>query len=173
MTSMNTKFSILARSWKFKKTRDNSFLQTPSQSLTGKQKNPSLRTSRHINNITAYMCTFSSILNCSYANQKYSIISGWKYRSKGLLKAFFHQKSNRKTDKLCMKFSSTSSKVIQYRYDTFQYVDLILYPVICSRKILLQLQTKGWCKKEKGSYKFMFSLKTVAFYCKKILQLTI
>ena len=53
VTLMKMKFSILARSWKFKKTGSNSFLQTPSQSLTGKQKNPSLSTSRHINNITA------------------------------------------------------------------------------------------------------------------------
>ena len=35
------------------------------------------------------MCIFSSILNCSYANQKNSIINRWKYRSKGLLKTIF------------------------------------------------------------------------------------
>ena len=39
------------------------------------------------------MCIFSSILNCSYANQKNSIISGWKYRANGLLKAFFVTKN--------------------------------------------------------------------------------
>ena len=38
VNSMNMKIIILTRSWKFKKTRDNIFLQTPSQSLTGKQK---------------------------------------------------------------------------------------------------------------------------------------
>ena len=43
-------FSILERSWKFKKTRDNSFAQIPSKSLTRKQNNPSLSTSRNINN---------------------------------------------------------------------------------------------------------------------------
>ena len=53
VTSMNMKCSILARSWKFKKTRDNILLQIPFQSLTGKQKNSLLSTSRHINNITA------------------------------------------------------------------------------------------------------------------------
>ena len=58
------------------------------------------------------MCIFSSILNCSHANQKNSIISRWKYKSKGLLKSYFcHQKSNKKADKLCMKFSSTSNIV--------------------------------------------------------------
>ena len=37
----------------------------PLQSLTGKQKNPSSDIFRHINNITALMCIFSSILNRS------------------------------------------------------------------------------------------------------------
>ena len=72
-------------------TRDNSFLQTPSQSLTGKQKNPSLSTSGHSNNITTYMSIFSSILNCSYF--------------------FCHQKSNKKANKFGMKFFSTSNIV--------------------------------------------------------------
>ena len=88
--------------------RDNSFLQTPSQSLTGKQ-NSSLSTSRHINNITALMCIFFSFLSFSCANQNNSIINGWKYRSKWLLIFFCHQKSNKKADKLCMKFSSASN----------------------------------------------------------------
>ena len=58
------------------------------------------------------MFIFSSILNCSYANQKNSIISRWKYRSKGPLKAIFcHQKSNKKANKFGMKFSSTSNIV--------------------------------------------------------------
>ena len=48
LTSMNMNFSILKRNWKFKKTRDNSFAQIPSKSLTGKQNNPSLSTSRNI-----------------------------------------------------------------------------------------------------------------------------
>ena len=30
--------------------------------------------------------------------------------------------------------------------------------------------SKSCCEKEKGSYKFMLSLETVAFYCKKVLQ---
>ena len=43
------------------------------------------------------MCIFFSVLNRSLANQKNLIMNGWKYRSKGLLKAvFFHQKSNKK-----------------------------------------------------------------------------
>ena len=46
-------------------TRDNSFLQTPSQLLPGKQESLSPSTSRHINNITALIGIFSSILNCS------------------------------------------------------------------------------------------------------------
>ena len=92
-------------------TRDNSFLQTFT-SLS--QKNPSTNTSRHINNITALVCIFSLILNCSLANQKNSIMNGWKCRSKGLLKLFFcHQKSNKKADRLCMKVSSTSNTRVQ------------------------------------------------------------
>ena len=50
-------------------------------------------------------------------------------------------------------------KVIQY-----SYVAPILHSVICSRWILFQLQTEGCCKKDKGSYKFMFSLETVTFF---------
>ena len=70
-----------------------SFRPTPSQSLPGKQKNPSPSTSRHINKIIALMCIFSSILNCTYANQKNSIMNGWKYWPKVFLKAnFCHQK---------------------------------------------------------------------------------
>ena len=68
---------------------DYSFLQILSQSLTGKQKNPSLSTSGHVNIITALMCIFSSILICSYPNQKNSIINEWKCMSKGLLKRTF------------------------------------------------------------------------------------
>ena len=39
------------------------------------KKNPSHSTSRHIRNITALMCIFSSILNCSKANQKNLIMN--------------------------------------------------------------------------------------------------
>ena len=39
--------------------------------------------------------------------------------------------------------------------------------------VMLQLQTKDPCKKERGSCKLMLSLEAVTFYCKKILQLTI
>ena len=42
----------------------------------------------------------------------------------------------------------------------------ILNTVIYSRWILLQLQRKDCCKKEKGSYQFVFSLKIVTFYYK-------
>ena len=43
-----------------------------------------------------------------------SIMNVWKYRWKGLLKAInFLQKSNKKADSLCMKFSSTSSTSVQ------------------------------------------------------------
>ena len=64
-------------------------------------------------------------------------------------------------------------KVIQYGSVTFQNVVAILTPLFVLRKIMVQLKTKGCCKKERGSYKFVFSLETVTFYCKKILQLTI
>ena len=68
-------------------TRGNSFLQTLSQSFTRKKKNSFLSTSRQVNNVIALTWIFSSILNCIKTNQKNSIIKGWKYRSKGLLKA--------------------------------------------------------------------------------------
>ena len=58
-------------------------------------------------------------------------------------------------------------------YETFQNVAPILHSAIFSEINTLQLQTKGCCKKERGSYKFMFSLETVTSYCKIIFQLTI
>ena len=85
-------------------TRDNSFLQTPWQSLNG-TGSLSLSPSRHIENTTGLMCIISSILNCSYVNQTNLVINRWKYRSKGLLKAIFTKKIIEKGDKLCMSWS--------------------------------------------------------------------
>ena len=91
-------------------TRDTSFLEAPYQSLPGKQKNLFPSTSRHINNITALMCTFSLILNWSSANQKNSTMKRLKYRSEGLLKVIFcHQEGNEKADRVCTEFSSSSN----------------------------------------------------------------
>ena len=59
-------------------TRDNSFLQTPSHSLTEKQKNPSPCISRLINNVKALMCVFFLILNCIQANQNEDENTGQK-----------------------------------------------------------------------------------------------
>ena len=56
-------------------------------------------------------------------------------------------------------------KVIQNGYEYLQNVTPILHSVICS-----EMNTAPK-EKERGSYKFIFSLKTVTFYCKKILQL--
>ena len=36
---------------------------------------------------------------------------------------------------------------------------------------MLQLQSKDYCKMKGVSYEFMFSLKTITFYCKKIYHL--
>ena len=84
-------------------TGDNSFLQILSQS-----KNPSLSTSGHTNIITALMCIFSSILNCSYPNQKNSKINEWKCMSKGLLKGTFFV-----TKKVIRKQTSSLWNVLQ------------------------------------------------------------
>ena len=41
-------------------------------------------------------------------------MNAWKYRSKGLLKSIFcHQKSDKKADRLCMTFSSTTNTSVQ------------------------------------------------------------
>ena len=40
--------------------------------------------SRYLNNKTALLCIFSSILKCSQENQKNSIMNGFKCRSKGV-----------------------------------------------------------------------------------------
>ena len=43
-----------------------------------------------------------------------SIMEGWKYRSRELLEAIvYHKKSNKKVDRLCMKFSSVSHTSVQ------------------------------------------------------------
>ena len=66
---------------------------------------------------TALMCIFSLILNCSYANQKNSIMNGWKFSPKGLLKAILcHQKSNKKAK----KSSTTNVSVQRCLYKLFQ-----------------------------------------------------
>ena len=49
-------------------------------------------------------------------------MKGWKYRSRQLLKAIFcHQRNNKRADRLCMKFSSTSNTSVQWcLYPPFQ-----------------------------------------------------
>ena len=46
-----------------------------------------------------------------------------------------------------------------------------MHSVICYDMNTASVRNKRLLQKEKGSYKFMFSLETVTFYCKKILQL--
>ena len=53
---------------------------------------------------TASLCIFSSIMDCSLANQKNSIMDWSKY--------WCHQKTKKKT-RHCMKFSSTSNTSVQ------------------------------------------------------------
>ena len=86
-------------------TRDKKFLLTPSHFLPGKQEKIPLTPLNTLT--TALVCIFSSILN--------SVMEGWKYRSKELLKAIFcHQKNNnKKADRLYMKFSSTLNTNVQ------------------------------------------------------------
>ena len=64
-------------------------------------------------------------------------------------------------------------KVIQYGYETIQNAAPILHSVICSEINTASIKNKRLLSKERGSYKFMFSLETVTLYCKKNLQLTI
>ena len=64
-------------------------------------------------------------------------------------------------------------KVIQYGYETFQNVAPILHSVICSEMNTASITNKRLLQKERGGCKFRFSLETVTFYCKKILQLII
>ena len=93
-------------------TRGNSFLQTPSQSLTGKQENPSLSTSRHINkHNNLNVCLFLDF-ELQLSKSKEFNNKPMKLQVKRALKGFFcNQKSNKKANKLCMKFSSTSNIV--------------------------------------------------------------
>ena len=91
----------------------NSSLLTPlSVSPKKTQENSFLSASRQQSITTVLVYIFSSILSSSYANQKNSIIKGWKYRSTELLKAIFSSaNNNKKADRLCMKLPSTSSIV--------------------------------------------------------------
>ena len=45
----------------------------------------------------------------------------------------------------------------------------ILHSAIYSEMNTAPITKKGCCKKERGRYKFMFSLETFTSYCKKIL----
>ena len=60
---------------------------------------------------------------------------------------------------------------MQYGYENFQNVAPILHSVICSEMNTASATKKRLLEKERGSYKFMFSVETATFYCKKILQL--
>ena len=62
-------------------------------------------------------------------------------------------------------------KVIQNGYENLQNVTPILHSVICSEMNTNPITNKRLLKRKGGSYKFIFSLKTVTFYCKIILQL--
>ena len=77
--------------------RDSRFPLIPSQSLPGKQENPSFSTSRHNNNsLSVYR-----FLNSELSN------GGIKVEVKRDVKSYFcHQKSNKKAEKLYMKISS-------------------------------------------------------------------
>ena len=46
-----------------------------------------------------------------------------------------------------------------------------LHFVICPEMNTASVTNKRLLQKERGSYKFMFPLETITFYCKKILQL--
>ena len=63
-------------------------------------------------------------------------------------------------------------KVTQYRYETFQKVGPILHFVIYSEMNTGSITNNRLLKNQRRSYKFIFSLETVTFNCKKILQLT-
>ena len=63
-------------------------------------------------------------------------------------------------------------KVTQYRYETFQKVGPILHSVIYSEMNTGSVTNNRLLKNQRRSYKFIFSLETVTFNCKKILQLT-
>ena len=64
-------------------------------------------------------------------------------------------------------------KVMQYGYETFQNVAPILDSVIYSEMKTGSVTNNRLLKKERRSYKFMFSLETITFNCRKILQLRI
>ena len=107
-------FQILRYSF----TRENRFLRNPSQSLKGKQENSYSSASRHVNNS---LSIFSAILN--------SIIKGWKYRSRELLKAIFcHQKTIREQTGSTLNFLQSSLQVCWGAYIPYFKINT---PIFC------------------------------------------
>ena len=87
--------------------RENRFLLNPSQSLQGKQENLALVPLDM--STTALVSIFSSILN--------SIMKGWKYRSRELLKAIFcHQKTIREQTGSALNFLQPTIQVCRGAY---------------------------------------------------------
>ena len=110
-------------------TRDNSFLQTPSQSLPGNQKNPSPSTFRRINNITALMFIFSSNLNCCLANNECN--NEWmKVQVKRPFKSYFifHRKSNKIAEMFCINFLQPPLPVCRGAYIPYFKINA---PIFC------------------------------------------
>ena len=98
--------------------RENRFLLNPSGSLQGKQENPCSSSSRHVNNS---LSIFSSILN--------SIMKGWKYRSRELLKAIFcHQKTIREQTGSALNFLQPSIQVCWGAYIPYFKINT---PIFC------------------------------------------
>ena len=91
---------------------ENRFLLTPSQSLPGKQENPSSSASRHAtNSLSLYFLLSSELSN-----------GGMKIQVKRAFKSYFlSPKNNKKVDRFCIKFSSAFNTSVQgCLYSLFQ-----------------------------------------------------
>ena len=78
----------------------------------------------------------------------------WKYRSKELLKAiFYHQKSNKKADRLCMKFSSISNTSVQRcLYPLFQNPPIFWCPLFSENYLNPQVRINKMVNKHTVDY---------------------
>ena len=126
-----SKFHIYILGYSF--TRENRFLLNSSQSLQGKQENPCPSASRHVNNsLSKYFFLDSEINN-----------KGMKVQIKRAFKSYFLlPKNNERTDRLCIRFSSTlNTSVLRFLYPPGQVL-LITTIVLDLSRIFLEFFLK-------------------------------
>ena len=148
--------------------RDSRFPLIPSQSLPGKQENPSFSASRHKNNsLSVYR-----FLNSELSN------GGIKVEVKRDVKSYFcHQKSNKKAEKLYMKISSAlNTSVRRCLNQRLHFLLLHLFRRMSQASVQDQQDSKQtYCRLPPWSFRISFkdtpshiSMGSYGFYLSRI-----